>query len=37
MLVVPLDNNVSIDFYDNDGEISSQHYAFLISALVWRT
>ena len=31
MLVVPLDNDVSIDFYDNDGEISSQHYAFLIS------
>jgi len=30
MLVVPLDNSVSIDFYDNDGEISSQHYAFLI-------
>jgi len=30
MLVVPLNNNVSIDFYDNDGEISSQHYAFLI-------
>ena len=31
MLVVPLNNDVSIDFYDNDGEISSQHYAFLIS------
>ena len=31
MLVVPLSNDVSIDFYDNDGEISSQHYAFLIS------
>jgi catechol 2,3-dioxygenase-like lactoylglutathione lyase family enzyme len=30
MLVVPLNNNVSIDFYENDGEISSQHYAFLI-------
>ena len=30
MLVVPLNNDVSIDFYDNDGEISSQHYAFLI-------
>ena len=28
---VPLENDVSIDFYDNDGEISSQHYAFLIS------
>ena len=23
--------NVSVDFYDNDGEISAQHYAFLIS------
>jgi len=31
MLVVPLSNDVSIDFYDNDGDISSQHYAFLIS------
>ena len=31
MLVVPLSNDVCIDFYDNDGEISSQHYAFLIS------
>jgi catechol 2,3-dioxygenase-like lactoylglutathione lyase family enzyme len=31
MLVVPLNNDVSIDFYENDGEISSQHYAFLIS------
>lgn len=30
MLVVPLNNGVSIDFYENDGEISSQHYAFLI-------
>jgi catechol 2,3-dioxygenase-like lactoylglutathione lyase family enzyme len=30
MLVVLLDNSVSIDFYDNDGDISSQHYAFLI-------
>lgn len=30
MLVVPLGNNVSVDFYENDGEISSQHYAFLV-------
>ena len=31
MLVVQLNNGVSLDFYENDGEISSQHYAFLIS------
>lgn len=30
MLVVKLDNNVSLDFYNNDAEIFSQHYAFLI-------
>ncbi len=30
MLVVKMGNNVSLDFYNNDGEISSQHYAFLI-------
>ncbi|NKI70055.1 VOC family protein, partial [Collimonas pratensis] len=30
MLVVQLSNNVSLDFYESDGEISSQHYAFLI-------
>ncbi|WP_414143551.1 VOC family protein [Burkholderia pseudomultivorans] len=30
MLVVPLDNGVSLDFYEKDGEIASQHYAFLI-------
>ena len=30
MLVIQLDNSVSLDFYENDGEISSQHYAFLI-------
>lgn len=29
-LVVELDNGVSIDFHDTDGEIASQHYAFLI-------
>jgi len=31
MLVCELDNNVSLDFYNNDGDISPQHYAFLIS------
>jgi len=31
MLVVQLNNGVSLDFYKNDGEICSQHYAFLIS------
>lgn len=30
MLVVKLSNGVSLDFYENDGEISSQHYAFLM-------
>lgn len=30
MLVVHLDNSVSLDFYEKKGEISSQHYAFLI-------
>ena len=30
MLVVQLNNSVSLDFYENNGEISSQHYAFLI-------
>ena len=30
MLVVPLNNNVSLDFYESNGKISSQHYAFLI-------
>jgi catechol 2,3-dioxygenase-like lactoylglutathione lyase family enzyme len=30
MLVVPLDNGISLDFYEAEGEISSQHYAFLI-------
>ena len=29
-LVVALANGVSLDFYDHDGEIASQHYAFLI-------
>jgi catechol 2,3-dioxygenase-like lactoylglutathione lyase family enzyme len=29
-LVVQVDNGVSLDFYEKRGEISSQHYAFLI-------
>ena len=29
-LVVELGNRVSLDFYETDGEISSQHYAFLV-------
>jgi catechol 2,3-dioxygenase-like lactoylglutathione lyase family enzyme len=28
MLVVKLDNGVSLDFYNNDPPIASQHYAF---------
>lgn len=31
MPVVQLSNNVSLDFCESEGEISSQHYAFLIS------
>ncbi|PRF38245.1 bleomycin resistance protein [Burkholderia multivorans] len=30
MLVVALDNGVSLDFYRQPGEIASQHYAFLV-------
>jgi catechol 2,3-dioxygenase-like lactoylglutathione lyase family enzyme len=30
MLVVKLANDVSVDFYDQDGEIAAQHYAFLV-------
>ena len=30
MLVVQLDNGVSLDFFDSDGPIAMQHYAFLI-------
>jgi catechol 2,3-dioxygenase-like lactoylglutathione lyase family enzyme len=30
-LVVELANGVSLDFHDTDGEIASQHYAFLIA------
>src|SRR3546814_15752049 len=29
-LVVELDNGASLDFYQRDGKISLQHYAFLI-------
>ena len=29
-LVVEVDNGVSLDFHDTDGEIAPQHYAFLI-------
>ncbi|WDH37542.1 VOC family protein [Pseudomonas chlororaphis] len=32
MLVVQLDNGVSLDYYDNDPPIASQHYAFLVAA-----
>jgi catechol 2,3-dioxygenase-like lactoylglutathione lyase family enzyme len=30
-LIAALDNGVSLDFHEVDGEILSQHYAFLIS------
>ena len=30
-LVVPTGNDVSLDFADADGDIASQHYAFLIT------
>jgi catechol 2,3-dioxygenase-like lactoylglutathione lyase family enzyme len=30
MLVVALDNSVSLDYYEKDGKIALQHYAFLI-------
>lgn len=29
--VVEVNNDVSLDFHDHDGDIASQHYAFLIS------
>ncbi|PXX67508.1 Catechol 2,3-dioxygenase [Pseudomonas sp. LAMO17WK12:I10] len=32
MLVVQLDNGVSLDYYDNDPPIASQHYAFLVAS-----
>ncbi|MHC8313761.1 VOC family protein [Pseudomonas sp. GT1P32] len=31
MLIVKLENGVSLDYYDNDPPIASQHYAFLVS------
>lgn len=31
MLIVRLSNAVSVDFYDQDDDIASQHYAFLTS------
>jgi catechol 2,3-dioxygenase-like lactoylglutathione lyase family enzyme len=31
MLVVPLSNNVSLDYYEQPGKIALQHYAFLLS------
>lgn len=30
-MVVKLDNGVSLDFMEQDGEIAMQHYAFLVS------
>ena len=30
-LVVDLDNRVSLDFFQKDGAVSPQHYAFLVS------
>jgi catechol 2,3-dioxygenase-like lactoylglutathione lyase family enzyme len=30
-LVVEVDNDVSLDFADGDGEVHPQHYAFLVS------
>lgn len=29
-LVVPLDNDVSLDFMEKEGPVSKQHYAFLV-------
>ncbi len=30
-LIVDLDNGVSLDFYQKEGEVAPQHYAFLVS------
>ena len=30
-MVVTLDNGVSMDFYEKEGEVARQHYAFLVS------
>ncbi|SDZ61164.1 VOC family protein [Pseudomonas sp. NFIX28] len=32
MLVVQLDNGVSLDYYNDDPPIASQHYAFVVAA-----
>jgi catechol 2,3-dioxygenase-like lactoylglutathione lyase family enzyme len=32
MLVVQLDNGVSLDYYNDDPPIASQHYAFMVAA-----
>ena len=29
-LVIELDNQVSLDFYEREGEVARQHYAFLV-------
>ncbi len=31
MLVVALDNQISLDFYESEDRIAQQHYAFLVS------
>ena len=31
LIVVDLDNHVSIDFFEKEGSVSRQHYAFLLS------
>lgn len=30
-MIVDLANNISVDFYEKEGEIARQHYAFLVS------
>jgi catechol 2,3-dioxygenase-like lactoylglutathione lyase family enzyme len=30
-LIVDLDNDVSVDFYEKEGDVARQHYAFLVS------
>lgn len=30
-LVVKLDNGISLDYYEKDGPVAKQHYAFLVS------
>jgi extradiol dioxygenase family protein len=34
-LVVELDNDVSLDFADDHGDVQPQHYAFLVSEEQW--